>query len=222
MRVQHPGYAGMTLALPFKRDPETGKLESVVLDAQGCADVPSRDGQWFLATPGWRIPLALGAVSVPVAVVAPGTSAATRKMVGEMLAHPDPAYAARYAHSYAATARDEGRTADADLLDETAATLEAKVAPPPPPATDPTPTVPSTESTEVVLDDLADKEPGLGEEIESLKTKADALAFAELHDVTVLADGMLLREMKEALKTALLAPVPPADAPPATDPTKTE
>jgi hypothetical protein len=200
MRVQHPGYAGMTLALPFKRDPETGKLESVVLDAQGCADVPDRDGQWFLATPGWREPLAIGAVApvVPEPVVAPGTSAATRKMVGEMLAHADPAYAARYARNYATKAREEGRTADADLLDETATTLEAKA---------PAPSAPTA------------GEGGLGVEIDELMTKKDALAFAELHKVTTLAEGMLLREMKDALHKALLAP---ADAPPATDPPKTE
>ena len=185
MQIQNKRYAGIQI---------NTKLGPVTPDAEGKLDVPEAQARMLIELSGFaateKTPRTLGpATAAQAAATAPSTPTADRKV-----SPPAP--------------RGTGAPAAAP------AAPAAPPAPPaaPSPATAPTQPAPATEGGEDAEgdDDLSDLEgdhsaEGAEEratEVAALRTKADALALAELHGVKGLTEEMKLADMKAKLNEA--------------------
>lgn len=160
MRIQNKNLAGAEMTLRFTHD-QDGNRVKVRADDRGIFEMPERDAQQLLQTPGWA-PIREASLLESEPELPPVPAASTPKPAGLRPAAPGPA------------------------------------APPIPP-----PTVPTARAAAVVEDAEAAEASALKAEVEGLRSKADALAFAELHEVTGLTAEMKLSEMKELLTSAL-------------------
>ncbi len=70
MKIQNPNLAGQMLCLRYDRD-EDGRSKQVEGDAEGVFDVPKRDADFLLETPGWDNPAKKAAERKEIAKRAP-------------------------------------------------------------------------------------------------------------------------------------------------------
>lgn len=171
MLIQNPKMAGELLTLRYSVN-ENGDKLVVRGDHEGRFEMPERDAQLLLRTPGWRSPRAPSSLEpdAPAPRLAPAVPVASA---------PKP-----------------------PIRPPAPVGMAPRIAPVRPAETTPAPAAePKGKTAEEEAEEAAEQ---LAEEIGGLRTKADAVAFAELHGVKGITEEMKLSEMKEALEKALI------------------
>lgn len=165
MRIQNKNLGETEITLRFTH--HDGERVRIRGDARGIFDMPARDAEFLLTTPGWspvREATSLDPAEPP-AVRKPENPPAVRKPENLKPSAPG--------------------------------------APPVAPPSAPAPVAPAAPSDAAESKAEAAKIAALKAEVDSLRSKADALAFAELHEIKGVEAEMKLSEMKEKITAEL-------------------